>query len=252
MLAAERRRTIERLIQQQSSIQVEELATRLDASDSTIRRDLAYLEEQGVLKRTYGGAVPARPNLLTTSMVSIPALSPVQMRLGEAAARLIAEDETVFLGPGTLTLAVACHLADQHKGTIITHALDIAAYLAYHSALAVILTGGQVERQDMSLLGHLSELAMNELRADKAILSVRGIHIPDGITGDHLPGAALTRDVIGKVSEVIIVAEVAQWGSSGPAFLTPLEAVDVIVTGLDAPPAMVWDLTELGIKIIQV
>jgi DeoR/GlpR family transcriptional regulator of sugar metabolism len=51
--------------------------------------------------------------------------------------------------------------------------------------------------------------------------------------------------------EVIIVADAHNWGHVGPAFLAPLEAIDVIVTSHQAPPAMVWDLSQLGIQIIQ-
>jgi DeoR/GlpR family transcriptional regulator of sugar metabolism len=135
--------------------------------------------------------------------------------------------------------------------TIMTNALNVAAHLVEHAETAVILTGGQVERRDTSLLGHLSELALRELRADRAIVGVGGIHLPDGLTVDALPGARFMRAVIEMAPVVTVVATADRWGHVGPAFLAPLEAIDTIVTGIKAPPAMVWDLTQLGIHVIQ-
>jgi DeoR/GlpR family transcriptional regulator of sugar metabolism len=146
---------------------------------------------------------------------------------------------------------VARHIVDVMGVTVVTNALDVAAYLTSHSQLPVILTGGQIDRRETALLGHLAELALRELRADRAIVGVRGIHVPDGVTGESLPGVEFMRRVIDLVPELVIVADSGKWGRVGPAFLAPLEAIDVIVTDLDAPPAMVWDLTELGIKVIQ-
>jgi DeoR family transcriptional regulator of aga operon len=75
--------------------------------------------------------------------------------------------------------------------------------------------------------------------------------VPDGFTGESLPAVRFLRAVIERMPEVIVVADSQKWGRVGPAFLAPLEAVDTIVTGLNAPPAMVWDLSQLGIQIIQ-
>jgi DeoR/GlpR family transcriptional regulator of sugar metabolism len=247
VLAAERRQEIARLLRQQSTVRVQELVDRLGTSESTIRRDLMYLEQQGILKRTYGGAVA----VTETEAVAPGGLSTAKMRIGEAAAGLVPRGETVFLGPGSTTMAVARHLAQRKSGTIVTNALDIAAYLTHHSPLSIILTGGQIERQNMALLGYLAESSLRELRADRAIIGVRGIHLPDGFTGDGLPCVQMLRAVIDVVPEVVVVAEAGKWGSSGPALLAPLEAVDVIVTDQDAPPVMIWDLSQLGIKVIQ-
>ena len=250
MLAAERRQIIASLIRQQASVRVEELCMRFGASASTIRRDLEQLEQQGVLTRSYGGAVAASSD----SVMELPqrnALYAEKERIGAAAAELIGKGETVFLGPGTTMMAVARHLVGKDGVTVVTDALNVAAYLTDHSQLPVILTGGQIERRETALLGHIAELTLRELRADRALIGVGGIHVTDGITGDSLPAVRFMRTVIDLMPEVIVVADHQKWGHVGPAFLAPLEAVDVIVTDTKAPSAMVWDLTELGIKIIQ-
>jgi len=250
LLAAERRRTIADLIRRQSAVRLKELSETLQASESTIRRDLEYLEQQGLLERTYGGALIVQRG--AAQRTQEPTLfSPANDRIGAAAAERIQERETVFVGAGPLSLAVAQHIARKQSITVVTNALDVATLLSQSSELPVILTGGQVERQSGALVGHVAELALQELRADRAIVGVGGIHVPDGFTGESLPEVRFLRAVIERMPEVIVMADSHAWGHVGPAYLAPLEAVDAIVTGLDAPPAMVWDLSQLGIQIVQ-
>jgi DeoR family fructose operon transcriptional repressor len=251
VLAAERRQFIANLIRKQEAVHLRDLCDRLDASESTIRRDLQYLEEQGILQRTYGGATVSGPASGEGTSSASPALPNEVSQIGTAAAGLIAEGETVFLGPGAAVMAAAQALADRAGITVVTNALNVASYLAARSRLVVVVTGGQVEREETTLLGHLAELALGELHADRALVGVGGIQVPDGLTADRLPGSEFLSAVIDMVPQVTVVAPSNKWGHVGPAFLAPLEAIDTIVTGRNAPPAMVWDLTELGIRIIQ-
>ena len=253
MLAAERRQAIAEMIRRQSTVRLQDLIVALEASDSTIRRDLQHLEEQGLLKRTYGGAVLAQEQSGTAALgTAQPSrLSSQALKIGSATAALIADGETVFIGAGALPLVVAHHIADRPGIMVVTNSLDVATYLTQRSDLPVILTGGQVDRRAGALVGHIAGLALGELRADRAIIGVGGIHVPNGITGESLPEVQIVRAVIELMPEVIVVADARKWGHVGPAFLAPLEAIDVIVTSHQAPPAMVWDLSQLGIQIIQ-
>jgi DeoR/GlpR family transcriptional regulator of sugar metabolism len=250
MLTAERRQRIAELIQQQDIVQVRDLCTRFGASESTIRRDLVFLEQQGVLERSYGGAT-AVGQTVARLLPAGELIGVQEMRIGAAAAETIGAGETVFLGPGRVPLAVAQHIANRSNVTVVTNALDVASYLAAHAEQNVIVTGGQIDRRTNALLGHLAEMTLRELRADRAVIGVHGIQLPDGFTAESLAGAQFLRTVIEVMPRVTVVATAEQWARVGPAFLAPLEAVDTIVTSLNAPPAMVWDLTQLGIDIIQ-
>jgi DeoR family transcriptional regulator, fructose operon transcriptional repressor len=251
MLSAERRQFIADLIRKQSSVRVRDLCVRFNASESTIRRDLEYLERQGILQRMYGGATAVGGAVTGEQSLHDSPPSADKMRIGAATTDLVAKGETVFIGPGTTALAVAYHIASKPGVTVVTNALNVAVHLTQHSQLPVILTGGQVERRETALSGHLAELTFRELRADRAIIDVHGIQIPDGVTAGSLSSAQFLRTLVGLLPQITVVATADKWARVGPAFLAPLEAIDTIVTGLDAPPAMVWDLTELGIKVIQ-
>lgn len=248
MLSAERRQAIAQLIREQGAVQVAALSARFGVSASTIRRDLEELEQQGLARRTYGGAVAVEGQ----DIGPIQATDDEKDRIGQAAATLVSAGETVFLGPGTTTLAVARHLTDHPNLTVITNALDIASFLTRHSTVGVIVTGGQVQRPDFTLIGHISEQTLRELRADKVIIGVGGINIPDGLTGESLPAVTAIRAVLETAPQVIVVADHSKLGRVATALLAPVDRADVIVTGRDADPSIVWDLTELGIKVIQV
>lgn len=248
MLSAERRQAIARLIRERGAVQVAALSVRFGVSASTIRRDLEALELEGLARRTYGGAVAgeARDN------------GPVQQAddekdlIGRAAAKLVNAGETVFLGPGTTTLSVARHLTDRINLTVVTNALDISSFLTRHSTVSVIVTGGQVQRPEFALIGHISEQTLRELRADKVIIGAGGISVLDGLTGESLPAVTAMRAALEIAPQVIVVAEHSKLGRVATALLAPVDRADVIVTGRDADPSVVWDLTELGIKVIQV
>lgn len=246
MLSEERRQIIAQLIRQQGVVQVAALSTRFGVSASTIRRDLETLELEGLARRTYGGAVEDRDD------GPLPQADDEKDRIGQAAAALVNAGETVFLGPGTITMSVAHHLAGRSNLTVITNALDISGFLTRHSTVAVIVTGGQVQRPESALIGHLSEQTLRELRADKVIMGAGGVSIPDGLTGESLPAVTTMRAALEIAPQAIIVADHGKLGRVAAALLAPIDRADVIITGRDADPSVVWDLTELGIKVIQV
>ncbi|MDY7039701.1 MAG: DeoR/GlpR family DNA-binding transcription regulator [Chloroflexota bacterium] len=247
MLSAERRQAIAQLIQEHGAVQVAALSTNFRVSASTIRRDLEELERQGLAHRTYGGAVSIEDRDTGTVQAD-----GEKDRIGQAAAALVRVGETVFLGPGTTTMAVARHLTEHLNLTVITNALDIASLLARHSTITTIVTGGQVQRPELTLIGHISEQNLRELRADKVIIGVGGISILDGLTGESLPVVTAIRAALETASQVIVVADHSKMGRVATVLLAPVDRTDVIITGRDADPSVVWDLTELGIKITQV
>jgi DeoR/GlpR family transcriptional regulator of sugar metabolism len=248
VLSEERRRIIAQLIREQGAVQVAALSARFGVSASTIRRDLETLVQRGLASRAYGGAVAARDHGDDLGQ----RVDDEKDRIGQAAAALVNAGETVFLGPGTATMAVARHLASRGNLTVITNALDISDFLTRYSAVTVIVTGGQVQRPEAALIGHVGEQTLRELRADRVIIGVGGVSIPDGLTGESLPVVTMMRAALEIAPQVVVVADHNKLGRVATALLAPIDRADVIITGRDADPSVVWDLTELGIKVIQV
>ena len=256
-LTVERRDAMAEWVVREGAARVSELAERFDVSPATVRRDLERLEDRGTLKRVHGGAVavdtadkPARAVASSPPQVEPTSPSADAVRIGRAAAEMIEEGETVFLGPGPLSLEVARSLEAHSPLTVITNSLEIAYWLATHTKHRLILTGGQTESRDLGLVGQLARDALASLRADRVILELDGISALEGLTQDSLPQAEIAEVLLEAGSEIVIVVSPERVGRVAAARVAPATSADVLVTGREAPAAYLWDLTEVGVEII--
>ena len=261
VLTAERRAAIARMVAQGGVARVAALADRFAVDASTIRRDLAALERRGQLRRVHGGAVAveaAPPAALVDvgrqAETRGGALSPA-VRIGQTAAGLMADGETVFLGPGTLTLEVARALVTSPSAraglTVVTNGLEVAHWVARHSAFTVIVTGGQVQGSDLGLEGALTRAALASLRADHVVMELGGVSAVEGVTDDSLSQAEVARTLFRTGAETIVLVPPERVGRVAAAFVAPASDVDVVVTAREAASPYLWDLTELGVRVIM-
>ena len=136
-MTAERRHAIVGLVAQHRAVRVAELATRFGVDVSTIRRDLTALDEQGRLQRVHGGAVALAGERPLPDGAAVPEQ---ETRIGRAVAELVGAGETIFLGPGSLSLGVARSLALISGLTIVTNGLGVAHWLASNTSHTLIVT----------------------------------------------------------------------------------------------------------------
>jgi len=251
VLSAERQRQIVQLLAERRRATVAELSEYFGVSEATIRRDLEKLNEKGEIQRAHGGAVaieraaPEPPVILRMGECA-----DEKRRIGRAAAQLVKDGETIFLGSGTTTLEVARNLGDRKSLTVITNALNIANQLAVNPDITMIVVGGLFRHSELSMIGHLTEQALKELRADKVIMGMRAISIEDGLTNDYLPETMTDRAIIRFAPEVILVADHSKFGKISTALVAPVTAIHKLVTDDKAPREMVARLRELGIEVI--
>lgn len=244
VIAAERREAILKLVREQGAVHVPELSQRFHTSESTIRRDLAWLASRAKLQRTFGGAVASE----------LPSRMPTQaddeaQRIGRATADLIPPGETVFIGPGRLCQVTAQNLCDRSDLTIITNSLNVAWTLYQDSDLPLILTGGPALRPGGALVGQVALRTMDALRADRLIVEVTGASPLEGLTADHLAQAEVLRPLLETVARVIVLVRADRMGRVGAAWLGLITDADEIITGRDAPSSIAWDLSETGVKV---
>ena len=225
---------------------VSELATRYGKNASTIRRDLAALEKQGVVRRVHGGAVPVDVALRGDAPTGI---TP-EARVGQAVVEMIADGETIFLGPGRLPLEVARCLSARSRLTVVTTGLDVAYWVATNTPHALIVTGGQVDRRDLGMAGLLTRAALSSLRADHVILELGGVSAVGGATDDSLPQAEIVRSLLETGAEIIVLVPPERVGRVAAAYIAPAADVDVVVTAREASSPFLWDLSELGVRIV--
>jgi DeoR/GlpR family transcriptional regulator of sugar metabolism len=171
-------------------------------------------------------------------------------QIGRAAAELIADGETVFLGSGSTVLAVAKHLKKRRNLTVISNSLPVINLLADAAEIMVIGLGGLLRPSELSLIGHITEQALGEVRADKVVMGIRAVHQEHGLTNDYLPETMTDRAIIKLSTQVLLVADRTKFGRTAPAFLAPLAAVHTLVTDAGIAPAIVEGLAEAGVRVI--
>jgi DeoR/GlpR family transcriptional regulator of sugar metabolism len=171
-------------------------------------------------------------------------------RIGQAAAQLVADGETVFLGSGSTILEVARALQYRSKLTIITNSLMVINALAQAADITVIGLGGVFRPSEMSLVGYLTEQALAELRADKVIMGIRAIDVEHGLTNDYLPETLTDRAILRIGREVIIVADHTKCERVSTVFVAPLTAITTLVTDTSATTDFVEAVSAQGIRVI--
>jgi DeoR/GlpR family transcriptional regulator of sugar metabolism len=171
----------------------------------------------------------------------------LQGRIAQAAARFIPDKSVVFLGPGALTTEVIPFLTTQEQLSIITNALNIGWNVAQRQKHTLHMLGGQVD-QDYGIYGNLE--AMHNIRIDWIILEASSIDAERGITHHERDYANLGRALFALSAQVIILVAPENLGNTGALFIAPASDVDILITGREAPNPPLWDLSELGVRIV--
>jgi DeoR/GlpR family transcriptional regulator of sugar metabolism len=255
-LTVERRDAIADLVLREGAARVSELAERFDVSPATVRRDLERLEDRGTLRRVHGGAVAVdrdesdSRDVPSSARTAGPSPSSDAVRIGRAVAEMIEEGETVFLGPGALTLQIARSLEAHPLVTVVTNGLEVAHWVARHTKHRLIITGGQTEGRRLGLVGQLARDGLQRLHADRVVLELDGISALEGLTQDSLPQAEIAQAMVEAGSRVVVVVPPERVGRVAAARVAPVTSADVVVTSRDAPAAYLWDLTEVGVEIV--
>ena len=248
----ERQKQILSLLTKQGRLSVSEIVEQFSISLATARRDLESLAEQGKLQRVHGGAITveqAPPELPILQRENEQANE--KQRIGEAAAALVQDGETVFLGSGTTVLEAARALRGRHSLAVITNSLAVVNALAGADGVSVICLGGMLRNSELSFIGHITELAMTELRADKILIGTRAISLEHGLTHDYLAETVTDRAVLKAGKEIIVLADHTKFGRASAVLLAPLEQVHTIVTDGQTSNEFIKAVRGRGIKVIK-
>ena len=181
------------------------------------------LAEQGRLQRVHGGAIS-----LKQAPPELPILQREQeqlatkQRIGQAGAALVRDGETIFLGSGTTVLEVARNLKARRGLTVITNSLPVMNTLSGLPDITVVALGGVLRASELSFIGHITEQALAEVRADRVIIGVHAISLENGLTNDYLPETMTDRAILKCGREVIVVADHTKVNAVATAFLAPL------------------------------
>jgi DeoR/GlpR family transcriptional regulator of sugar metabolism len=239
------------LVIQRQRISVADIVEQFAVSEATARRDLETLANQGKVQRVHGGALA-----IQSTPPELPLLErrneqeSEKRHVGQAAAALVQPGETVFLGSGTTVLEVARALRDTKGLTVITNSLPVLNILA-DCECTVICLGGMLRPSELSFIGHITEQALAEVRADKVFIGTRAISLEHGLTHEYLPETLTDRAIMHAGREVIVVADHTKFGRAATVLLAPIERVQTIVTDTATQAEFLQDIRARGIQIIR-
>jgi DeoR family transcriptional regulator of aga operon len=228
---------------------VETLSREIGVGPSTVRRDLRRLADDGRLVRTYGGATLADRPGGSTTLQSTRALAEKQ-RVAAAAATLVQDGQTIAITSGSTAVELARRLVDRSDLTVITNSLDVAQTLLDSEGVQLVVLGGVVRPRMHSLLGHLTEQACREMRADTLFMGIGAISLERGLMNDYMPEILTDRALRSMATSVVVMADSGKFDLVAPALVFGLDQVDAIVTDSNVQAQVVEDLTARGIRVI--
>ncbi len=250
----ERQKQILFTLTKHGRLSVAEIVRQFAISEATARRDLESLASQGKVRRVHGGVIAieqAPPELPILEREHEQADD--KARLGLAAANLIRAKETIFLGSGTTVLEVARNLRRQPKElTVITNSLPVMNTLSGIKSIMVIALGGMLRESEMSFIGHITEQALSEVRADKVIMGTRGLSLEHGLTNDYLQETLTDRAILKIGREVIIVADHTKVNRVATALLAPLNVMNTLITDTKTDKKFILALKKKNIQVMVV
>ncbi len=244
----DRRNKIAQMVAQNQTVKNAELMELFDISIETVRRDLAYLEQQGVLERVYGGAVKKTfLNAEPTFQDRETSHHAEKWAIAREAEKLIQSNDTVFFDLGTTVQYLAQQLGDK-KIMAFTNALRTAIVLSEQKQ-DVIIPGGRLRPQELAISGPMAQSNMTQFNIDKAVIGVAGI-TEDGITDFKIEEAALRSQVIRNARQVIVLADHSKFGTRTAFKVCDIRDIDILVTDSQTPEEFLHWLEDAGVQVI--
>lgn len=261
MLADTRHARILSRVRETGEASVQDLAEWLDVSPATIRRDLNALGSDGRLQRVRGGGcVAAGPGAGAGAGAEEPderpfqevarSSSPSKQRIAQRAASLVADGDIVLLDIGTTTALIARALRGR-RVTVVTASLAVLDELRNDPTVELVLLGGSIRRSYHSLVGPVTELGLQRLRATIAFLGTSGI-TPDGTVLDTtVVEVPVKRAILRSAARIVLVADETKFPGTGLLSVCGPEEFHTLVTSEHSDPETIAALTRMGIEVID-
>ncbi|WP_164519966.1 DeoR/GlpR family DNA-binding transcription regulator [Flaviflexus salsibiostraticola] len=245
MLPAERRRRILEEVRQSGGLDVVSLSERYHVSKSTIRRDLDFLDGQGMLQRVRGGTIDADTRTFAQIVTKAAA---DKLAIGQRAAALVKDGDIVLIDIGTTTAAVAEALHGR-RITVLTASLAVVDILRDSPATELVVLGGVVRASYLSMVGSLTAQALAQLRADIAFLGTSGVRddlIVMDSTGTEVP---IKHSILENSTTAYLVASPDKFPGSGILQICPVTDFDGVITTATGP--LIDSIRSSGVQVIH-
>ncbi len=244
----ERHQFIIKQIEKNGHVSVVDLCEELKVSSVTIRKDLQFLEDEGMVFRTHGGATNVNPYQKDRSINEKALLhSDAKKCIGLAAAKLVEPNDSIIIASGTTMQYFAMEIVPQERLTVITSAINVTMELIKHESVDIIQLGGPVRKTSSSITGRYAEDLLGDFFCSKLFLGVDGIDAEFGITTTNAQEALLNRRMMESAHKVIVLADASKFDRKSLGKISSLSKVDMIIS--DSIPTKYQQLCDnLGIE----
>lgn len=230
MQAEERRHIILELLNARGRVSIVELSGRFQVSEMTVRRDLAQLESDDLLRRRYGGAERIHrgsfePPYELRARLNVPAKRAIAAKV----AAELRDGQTVVLDGGSTGIAIAEALRGRTL-TVCVLNIRAAAILAESSGTTLMLPGGQIRHGERSIIGPAAEATLREFRFDIYVMTASAIDASAGMTEWNVDDAAVKRAALGSAARCLVACDSSKFGHTAFARIAGLHQADLIIT----------------------
>ena len=239
MLAIERRREILSRLGADGKVIVSELARDFDVTEETIRRDLERLDREGLVSKTYGGAVSKQNSALDLpynirETVNVEQKQGIALRVEE----LIRDGERIMLDSSSTALYVVKRLKKKNNLTVITNSVKILLEIADKSDWTVLSTGGVLKKGGLSLTGSSAEKMIGSYHVDTAICSCRGLDMELGVTDSNENDSLIKQAMFASAERRILVIDETKFDRKSFVKVCGAHQIDLLVTNV--APSEAW------------
>ncbi len=230
-------------------VKVQDLKERYDVTEMTIRRDLEKLEQLGLAKRTFGGAILASRDKTFYQRSAL--MSEEKEQIGKYCVSLVQKNDSIFLDGGTTTLQIARFLPEDFPITVVTNAINIVQELA-EKKISTIVVGGILVEETKSMVGPIAVETITRLAFDKVFLGTSGIHMEHGFSNSNMYEAEIKRMAIERSRESYVVSDHTKFGEKALFSFASFDQIRKIVT--DQMPSFEYrsTLQKAGVDIMSV
>ena len=249
MIADNRRAQIVNLVRKENNISCAALSDALNVTPETIRRDLTYLDEKGLLIRTHGGAVAIQEELRSTELRLLENIEQKRL-IAETASSLLTDNDVIYLDAGTTTQLICDYISSEKELYVITNSKKCIDKLVDKSKVTLISTGGILRRKTMAFTGSYAEQTIKSYTLNKAFISAMAVSTKFGIMDSHQDEANLNRIAIGNAKEIYLLADSSKFNKIAYINVASLENITAIITDDNLDGEIEKELHDKNIDVL--
>ena len=230
-----------------SSVTVTDISRSLEVSAVTIRNDLQSLEDQGLIVRIRGGALPVFHQSILDRQRD---RNSEKEHIAKAAAALVSDGDTIMIEAGTTTALVARYLLGKRDVHVVTNNSLILRFARTNPSLHLSITGGEFRPMTESFIGSIALRDLERFHVTYAFVGTDGFSLEDGLTTHLVEGAEIVRMMASRALKTVLVADSSKYGRAGFASVLPLSKIDILITDDGLDTTEIRRIEEIGVEVI--